>query len=119
MHLVHFGAWVRIGDRRTARWISAVRWRHAGESMIAWRGHYIAGADLCSRSARQRMVARDGRRTGSEFRPSRRAEGANVMALRRDRRNRRSRVSTNDADAAQLPRMSGRRDRGMAVIVVE
>lgn len=123
MHFVHFGAWMGVGDRRTARRICAMRWRDAGESMIARRCCRVARADLCTRSAwlyaGERMIARDSRSTGSEFRTSRSAGTADVVALRRNRGYRRSGMRANDSGAAQLAGMDGRRDGRMAVIVVE
>ena len=66
--------------------------------MITLNGRGIAGTGLCTR---------------------RRSRGANVMACRRDRGNRRTRMRGSDAGTAQLRRVCGRRNGGMALIVVE
>jgi hypothetical protein len=72
------------------------------------------------------MITLNGRGiAGTGFRTRRRvasrgaAGAADVMALRRDRGNRRARMRGDDAGAAQLRRVCGRRNGGMAVIVVE
>jgi hypothetical protein len=92
-----------------------------------------SGGDFCARGARRlhagkRMIALNGRGiAGTGFRTltRRRVAGrcaagmTDVMALRRDRGNRRTRMRGNDAGAAQLRRVRGRRNGGLAVIVVE
>ena len=69
--------------------------------MITMNGRSIARTGFCTR----RHIA--GRRA------------ADVVALRRDRRNRRAWVSGDDTGAAQLRRVCGRRNGGMALIIVE
>jgi hypothetical protein len=74
------------------------------------------------------MIALNGRgiaRTGFRTLTRRRVAGrcatgtTDMMALRLDRGNRRTRMRGNDAGAVQLRRVRGRRNGGMALIVVE
>ena len=97
MHLVHLGARMRVGDRRTTGRAIAVRrgyagehmiarsrrrvtcadlcvrgtWLRTGERMIARSCRRVTGADFCARGAwldtRQRVIARNGPHTGSQF----------------------------------------------------
>ena len=63
--------------------------------------------------ARRRVIARQRCVAG------RSAPGAvGMMALRRDRSHRRARVRSDNAGPAQLRRVRGRRDGGMAVIML-
>ena len=70
--------------------------------MIAVNGRGIAGTDFCTR-----------RRSHGA------ADAPNVMAMRRDRGNRRTRMRGDDAGTTQLRRVCSRRNGGMALIFVE
>ena len=98
--------------------------------MIARKRRGIgSGNDFCARDARRlhagkRMITVNGRGiAGTGFCTRRRSRGAadatDVMASRRNRGNRRTRMRGDDAGTTQLRRVCGRRNGGMALIVVE
>ena len=97
---------------------------HAGKRVIAGNSRGIAGGAGGGSPA---MLLHAGKRMIALIRTltRRRVAGCcapgmtDVMALRRDRGNRRTRMRGNDAGAAQLRRVCGRRNGGMALIVVE
>jgi hypothetical protein len=76
---------------------------HAGKRVITLNGRGIAGTRFCTLTYRR--VAGRG--------------AADVVTLRGNRGNRRTRMRGNDAGTAQLRRVRGRRNGGMALIVVE
>jgi hypothetical protein len=89
------GSWGDFGARAAER-------LHAGKRMITVNDRGIAGTGFCTRR----------RSRGA-------ADATDVMASRRDRGNRRTRMRGDDAGTAQLRRACGRRNGGMALIVVE
>ena len=132
---MHFdvGAWIRAADRGRAAGGTAAVLLHTGKRMIARQRRGVAGTGFrtccagtlpapCTRGARRlhagkRVIAlkphcRDRFSHLTRRRvASRGAAGTtDVMALRRDRGNRRTRMRGNDAGAAQLRRVGGRRD---------
>ena len=124
MHLVHLGARMRVGDRRTTGRAIAVRRGYAGEHMIARsRSPRYLCRPLCPSYPVGHQAARD----CPERSPHRKSIShrlvagcpPNVMALRCDGGNRRAGMRGNDFGPAQLARVPGRRDGRMAVIVVK
>jgi hypothetical protein len=90
---------VGSGDDFCAR---GARRLHAGKRMITVNDRGIAGTGFCTRR----------RYHGA-------ADATDVMASRCDRGNRRTRMRGDDAGTAQLRRVCGCRNGGMALIVVE
>src|SRR6476620_2207105 len=80
---------------------------HAGKRVIALSGRGIAGTGFCTLTRRRRVAGRCA------------AGMTDVVALRGNRGNRRTRMRCDDAGTAHLRRVRGRRNGGMAVIVVE
>ena len=80
---------------------------HAGKRVIALSGRGIAGTGFCTLTRRRRVAGRCA------------AGMTDVVALRGNRGNRRTRMRGDDAGTAHLRRVRGRRNGGMAVIVVE
>jgi len=120
------GAGFRTGGTRTR----GARRLHAGKRVIARKGRGVGSwGDFGARAggrlhAGKRMITVNDRGiAGTAFCTRRRSRGAaeatDVMASRRDRGNRRTRMRGDDAGTAQLRRACGRRNGGMALIVVE
>ena len=84
----------------------ATRRLHAGKRVITLNDRGIAGTGSCTLTWR-RVAGRGA------------AGAADVVALRGNRSNRRTRMRGNDAGTAQLRRVRRRRNGGMTLIVVE
>ena len=80
---------------------------HAGKRVIARQSRSVAGTGFCTLTGRRRVAGRCA------------AGMTDVVALRGNRGNRRTRMRGDDAGTAHLRRVRGRRNGGMAVIVVE
>ena len=79
---------------------------HAGKRVITLNGRGVAGTGFCTLTC-WRVAGRGA------------AGATDVVALRGNRGNRRTRMRGNNAGTAQLRRVRGRRNGGMALIVVE
>ena len=135
--LLHTGQRMIAGERRGVAGTGfrtcctgtrGARRLHARKRVIAGKRRSVAGGNFRARGARRlhagkRMIALNGiAGTGFRTLTRRRVAGrgsADVVALRRDRGDRRTRMRGNDAGAAQLGCVAGRRNGRMAVIVVE
>ena len=94
--------WLQVHSRaRGARRL------HTGKRVITLNGRGIAGTGFCTLTRRRRVAGRCA------------AGMTDVVALRGNRGNRRTRMRGDDAGTAHLRRVRGRRNGGMAVIVVE